>query len=83
MMSEIESQASAAWGMGLAIAAVDLMTVDVPQHEQTNASLDGLSDVNPERHAPTHGQRVSELEIEEEVKRELQLGDIRNLEEKV
>jgi hypothetical protein len=80
-MSEIESQASAAWGMGLAIAAVDLMTVDIPRHEQTNASLDGLSGVNPERHTEMPGQRLSELEIEEEVKRELQLEGINNSEE--
>ncbi|KAG8830666.1 hypothetical protein FRC17_004500 [Serendipita sp. 399] len=33
VMSEIERQASEAWGMGNAIAAVDLMTVDIPQHE--------------------------------------------------
>ncbi|KAG8841837.1 hypothetical protein FRB91_004640 [Serendipita sp. 411] len=33
VMSEIERQASEAWGMGRAIAAVDLMTVEIPQHE--------------------------------------------------
>lgn len=74
MMSEIESQASAAWGMGLAIATVDLMTVDIPQHEQTSASLDGPPVVNPDGHAEMSGQRSSELETEEEVKREMQLG---------
>ena len=71
VMSEIESQASAAWGMGSAIAAVDLMTVDIPQHERTSTSLDGLPFVNPERHTEIPGQRLSELETEEEVKREV------------
>lgn len=32
-MDEIERQASEAWGMGHAVAAMDLMTVDIPPHE--------------------------------------------------
>jgi hypothetical protein len=32
-MSEIERQASEAWGMGHAVAANDLMTIEIPQHE--------------------------------------------------
>lgn len=33
VMDEIERQASEAWGMGHAVAAMDLMTVDIPPHE--------------------------------------------------
>lgn len=33
VMGEIERQASEAWGMGKAVATVDLFTVDIPQHE--------------------------------------------------
>ena len=33
MMNEIERQASEAWGMGHAVAANDLMTIGIPQHE--------------------------------------------------
>jgi hypothetical protein len=32
-MDEIERQASEAWGTGKAVATVDLLTVDIPQHE--------------------------------------------------
>lgn len=33
IMAEIEKQASEAWSMGRAIAATDLLTVNIPQHE--------------------------------------------------
>ncbi|KIM25064.1 hypothetical protein M408DRAFT_331380 [Serendipita vermifera MAFF 305830] len=47
VMTELERQASEAWGMGSAIAALDLMTVDIPQHELVVAAP---------TEAPVHGQ---------------------------
>jgi hypothetical protein len=71
-MSELESQASAAWGMGSAIAAIDLMTVDIPPHEQASLSLDGLPIGTPVRNVEASEWQLSELEAEVEVKVEIQ-----------
>jgi ribonuclease Z len=64
VMDEIERQASEAWGMGHAVAANDLMTVEILQHELlTPIAVAGLVGV-------INGEdTAAQLEAYEEVKR--------------